>query len=170
MSISPQEVGLYILTLVGPTIIGISVAGFTAHIALKRFHSEKWWEKKHKAYGELIDLLLEMKAIYWAASYHYERIDRAYKELSEIQDCSFDWSHFIELQQQLRRSFVLAPISVSEITEKHITWFFELHASSEEMIHEEGYPMQAAYSDMAVDVDNIISSIVEDAKRELKFK
>ncbi|HAS1803829.1 TPA: hypothetical protein I4G93_08580 [Enterobacter hormaechei subsp. xiangfangensis] len=170
MSIIPQEVGSYILTLIGPITIGVAVAWFTASFALKRFHNEKWWEKKHKAYGDLVDILIEMKAIYHAASNHYERIYRAEQTLSEVPDYYFDWDQFHELKKQLRRSYVLAPISLSETTKEHLTWFFTLDANSDEMIHEENYPEQAAYNDMALEVDNLIELIVDDAKHELNFK
>ncbi|WP_105267649.1 MULTISPECIES: hypothetical protein [Escherichia] len=170
MSITPQEVGSYILSLIGQITIGGVVAWFTARFALRRFHSEKWWEKKHKAYGDLIDILIEMKAIYLAASNHHERIHIAEQRLSEVPDYYFDWSQFKVLKKQLRRLYVLAPISLSEITKEHLTWFFSLDANADEMIHEENYPEQAAYNDMALEVDNLIELIVDDAKHELNFK
>lgn len=170
MSVTPQEVGAYFLTLFGPITIGVVVAAFTANFALKRFHNEKWWEKKHKAYGDLVDILIEMQTIYVAASNHHERIYRAEQTLSEVPDYHFDWSRFSELKKQLRRSYVLAPISVSAATKEHLTRFFKVDADSEEMIWVDNYPEQVAYSEMADEVEKLINLIVDDAKYELSFK
>ncbi len=51
----------------------ISVGGafLAAHLAMKKFRSEKWWEKKAAAYAELVEALHTMK---WRASEHLERI------------------------------------------------------------------------------------------------
>lgn len=170
MGITPQEVGSYILTLIGPITIGVAVAWFTATFALRRFHNEKWWEKKHVAYGGLVDILIEMQSIYVSASIHHERIYQAERALREVNNYHFDWSRFADLKKQLRRSSILAPISLSDTTRKLLAEFFSLDATAEEMIYEEGYPKQVAYSDMANEVENIINLIVYDAKNELNFK
>jgi hypothetical protein len=49
-------------------IPGIIIAIFTSYItayltakwSLKRFYSEKWWERKEKAYGEIMDALYDL--------------------------------------------------------------------------------------------------------------
>lgn len=169
MTITPHEVGAYLLTLIGPIIIGIVVAGFTANFALKRFHREKWWEKRHAAYGELVDILIEMESIYASATTHHDRIYRAEQTLSDVPDYHFDWAPFGELKKKLRRSVILAPISLSHKTEALLTEFFMVDASSDEMIHEEGYPEVVAYSEMVAEVENLIILIVNDARNELKF-
>ncbi|ANZ05350.1 hypothetical protein [Raoultella ornithinolytica] len=168
-SITPAEVGSFFISLLVPIITGVVAAGFTAFFALNRFYREKWWEKKHTAYGQLIDILIEMKSIYALAVIHHERIYEAEKRLQDVPDCYFDWSRFNDLKKQLRRSFILAPISLSGNTKELLDDFFSLDASAQEAIHDEGYPEQAAYGDMAKDVEDIISLIVEDAKTELNF-
>ena len=49
----------------------ISVGGafLAAHLAAKRFRTEKWWERKASAYGELVDALHKMK---WPPSEHMD--------------------------------------------------------------------------------------------------
>ncbi|HDG9785077.1 TPA: hypothetical protein PJH99_000155 [Raoultella ornithinolytica] len=168
-SITPTEVGSFFISLLVPIITGVVAAGFTAFFALNRFYREKWWEKKHAAYGQLIDILIEMKSIYALAVIHHERIYEAEQRLQDVPDYYFDWSRFNDLRKQLRRSFILAPISLSDNTKELLDDFFSLDASAQEAIHDEGYPEQAAYGDMAKDVEDIISLIVEDAKTELNF-
>lgn len=168
-SVTPTEVGSFVISLIGPIIIGVAAAGFTAYFALSRFYREKWWEKKHAAYGQLIDFLIEIKSIYALAAMHHERIYEAEKRLQDVPDDHFDWSRFYDLNKQLRRSFILAPISLSSRTKELLEDFFSLDASAREMIYEENYPEQEAYGDMVKDVDSIIFFIVEDAKAELNF-
>lgn len=168
-SITAVEVGSFFLSLIVPVFTGVAAAGFTAYFALRRFYREKWWEKKHTAYGQLIDILIEMKLIYASAVIHYDRIYQAERRLEDVPDYYFDWNRFNDLKKELRRSFILAPISLSDNTKKLLDDFFSLDASAQESIYEEGYPEQAAYGDMASDVENIIGLIVEDAKKELRF-
>lgn len=49
----------------------ISVGGafLAAHLAGKRFRTEKWWERKAAAYGELVEALHEMK---WVPGEYFE--------------------------------------------------------------------------------------------------
>ena len=44
-----------ILNLVEPIIIAIIAAYFAAKWAISKFYTERWWEKKEKAYTELIE-------------------------------------------------------------------------------------------------------------------
>ena len=53
------------MTFLGTLITGIVIAvvssfvsaRVTVHYALKRFHSEKWWERKAEAYGAILEAL-----------------------------------------------------------------------------------------------------------------
>lgn len=53
------------LSLAKTVIPGIAISLLTAFVtvrlSLKRFHAEKWWEKKAEAYGRIIDALHHMK-------------------------------------------------------------------------------------------------------------
>lgn len=168
-SLTPSEVGSFFVSLIGPIIIGVAAAGFTAYFALKRFYREKWWEKKNSAYGQLIDLLIDIKLIYGAASIHHRRIYEAERKLQDVDAHYFDWAELYGLKKQLRRASILAPISLSAKTKELLDDIFSLEASANDMIHEENFPEQVAYADMATDIENIIDLIVEDAKKELKF-
>ncbi len=52
-------------TLIGNVVVGLLVAVVSARVtvyfALKRFYSEKWWERKAEAYGTIIEALHHMK-------------------------------------------------------------------------------------------------------------
>lgn len=165
-SLTPSEVGSFFVSLLGPVIIGVAAAGFTAYFALNRFYHEKWWEKKHASYNQLIEKLFEIKGIYSLASDIYEakHYDRPYPK-GEV-----DWAKFHEIKAQLHRFYVLSPISLGSNTRELLNEFFKQDADIEESVHEEGYPDFVAYNDMTRATQKLIDAIVLDAEKELKFK
>lgn len=170
MSITPTEVGSFFLTLIVPITTGVAAAGFTAYFALNRFYHEKWWEKKHTSYNQLIDNLFEIKAIYKYASDLGKRMHEARMQCKNGTDEYVDWARFSEINSQLHRFYVLAPISLSASTRHLLSEFFKESAASGFSVHEEGYPDFIAYEEMADTVQNLIDAIVLDAEVELKFK
>ena len=49
----PLQIGNLVVGLV----IAVVSARVTVHFALKRFYSEKWWERKAEAYSSIIEAL-----------------------------------------------------------------------------------------------------------------
>ena len=170
MSITPSEVGSFFLSLFAPITIGVVAAGITAYFALNRFYYEKWWDKKHAAYNQLLDILFEIKSLYSHASDYYERVAESGRKLTASPDGKTDWTRFYELKAQLHRIYALAPISLSLSTKTLLEEFFRKDAASEESVWEEGYPDFIAYHEMANNTKKLIDAIVGDARKELKFK
>lgn len=166
--VTAAEFGSFFLSLVVPIITGVAAAGFTAYLALRRFYKEKWWEKKHSAYNQLIDDLIEVKSFYGQALYYYDIINNAGKN-DKAPKWSLDWKRFNELNRKLQRSYSLAPISSSKNTRKLLYSFFEKQDLVEHSIGVERYPEEAVYSDMIAATEAIIDAIVLDAEKELKF-
>ena len=169
-SITPTEVGSFFLSLVVPITTGVVAAGVTAFFALNRFYREKWWEKKHAAYNQLIDKLFEIKAIYSYASDFYEAEYRSNMYDKPPPKGSVDWDKFHQINAQLHRYYVLAPISLSHNTRELLNSFFKQDAEADHSVYEEGYPNFVAYNDMSIVTQQIIDAIVLDAEKELKFK
>lgn len=59
------ELGKFIIQ----SAISIGGAFLAAHLAMKKFRSEKWWEKRAAAYAELVEALHIMK---WPIGEHLE--------------------------------------------------------------------------------------------------
>lgn len=170
MSVTPQEVGSFFLTLVVPITTGVVAAGFTAYFALNRFYKEKWWEKKHSSYNQLIDNLFEIKAIY---AYAFDLGSAEYQADMRGEsgpDGVVDWEKYRRLKAQLHRFYVLAPISLSNHTRNLLDEFFSKSAASDYKVYEEGFPDFIAYSEMSTAVQELIDAIVLDAEKELRFK
>jgi len=58
----------FILDIIKSLLIGAGVSGITAWItvklALRRFYTEKWWERKAQAYSEIIGSLAKMRVCF----------------------------------------------------------------------------------------------------------
>ncbi|HIE0651189.1 TPA: hypothetical protein ACXJNB_004349 [Serratia marcescens] len=169
MSITPVEVGSFFLSLVVPITTGVAAAGFTAYFALNRFYREKWWEKKHSSYNQLLDKIFEIKAIYQYAADLGEREYKASMRGESGPDGEVDWARYHEINSQLHRFYVLAPISLSTSTRDLLSDFFKEDAASDYSVHEEGNPSFIAYGEMAKAAQKLIEAIVRDAEKELKF-
>jgi len=170
MSVTPAEVGSFFLSLVVPIGTGAVAAGITAYWALHRFYYEKWWEKKHAAYNQLLDSLFEIKAIYSFAADLYQRKYEANNHLEPEPPGEVDWTRYHELKAQLRRFHALAPISLSRCTRELLKDFFKEDEDTEYSVYEEGFPNFLAYHDMSEIVKGLIDAVVKDAEKELKFK
>ncbi|XTZ40125.1 hypothetical protein ACQYRI_09195 [Salmonella enterica] len=151
-------------------ITGVVAAIVTAKVALSRFYHEKWWEKKHASYNQLIDKLFEIKAIYAYASDFYEAEYNASRDGTPPPKGAVNWKEFHQIKAQLHRFYVLAPISLSSNTRGLLNDFFRQDAEAGHSIYEEGYPDFIAYNDMALAAQKLIDTIVLDAEKELKFK
>ncbi|TAK03194.1 hypothetical protein EPO44_07515 [bacterium] len=51
-------------------VIAVLSAWITVRLAIRRFHQERWWEKKEAAYSSLLEVLHRFKRY---ASQHYDR-------------------------------------------------------------------------------------------------
>ncbi|EOC1127162.1 hypothetical protein [Cronobacter sakazakii] len=151
-------------------ITGVVAAIVTAKVALKRFYHEKWWEKKHIAYNQLVDDLIELKSLYGQAHYYAEEKYNAGKNDKPREGRTVDWKRYHQLLRQVQRHFVLAPISLSQSTKELLSRFIEKDAGIEHNVAVDGYPEFMAYSDMSGETQKIIDAIVMDAKKELKFR
>lgn len=169
MSVTPQEVGSFFITLIVPITTGAVAAALTTYLALNRFYREKWWEKKHVAYNQLIDKLFELKDLYVHASNFTEMQYEAMRGKRSEPKGSVDWSKLNELRAQVQRLYVLSPISFSGNVKALLDDLLTQDSNKNYSIYEEGYPDFIAYHEMSKIIQSSIDAIVEDAKSELRF-
>ena len=72
---------LFLTILSGVAIAGLS-SWITVHLSLKRFRTEKWWEKRAEAYSNLLGAIHDAKAF---AENNLEA-DQRNRELTEEED------------------------------------------------------------------------------------
>ncbi|HCM9548637.1 MULTISPECIES: hypothetical protein [Enterobacter] len=169
MNITPQDVGSFFQPLIVPIVTGVAAAWFTARFALNRFYHEKWWEKKHTAYSQLIDDLIEIKKIYSQAYGFFEVTYNLGKGQERPKDY-VEWNQLNRLHVNIRRHHALAQISLSKNSEGLLWGFFEQQDLLEDNLIRGVMPEFEAYHQMIVLTDKLIKSIVIDAGKELKFK
>ena len=56
-----EKIIIIIREIIQPIFISILVTIITVKLSLKKFRSEKWWEKKAEAYSKIIDALHQLK-------------------------------------------------------------------------------------------------------------
>ncbi|ELY3800592.1 hypothetical protein SMX70_003701 [Cronobacter sakazakii] len=168
--VTAAEVGSFFLSLVVPVITGVIAAGFTAYFALTRFYREKWWEKKHAAYNQLIEKLFELKDLYIIASDITEMEFEAHRGERDPPKAKVDWHKLNEVRSQVHRLYVLSPISFSDNVRELLDNLLTQDTEKNISIYEEGYLEFIAYHEMSGVIQSSIDAIVADAKEELKFK
>ncbi|MBQ0266767.1 hypothetical protein [Providencia huaxiensis] len=171
-----SDIGQFILNSAAGLITGGIAAGitaaFTAKFAINRFYKEKWWERKHHAYNLLVESLVEIKNIYDRASCHLQRVHEKENDIKYTvspDDYVFDWGNLHELGIQIRRLYILAPISLSKNAMQLLDEYFKTSKDIEYAIHEEGFPDFIGYGELADKIQSTINSIVNDARKELNF-
>lgn len=169
MGITPLEVGSFFMSLVTPISIGAAAAFITTRLTLNRTYKEKWWEKKHAAYNDLVDRLLELQDFYKKASRHFEEEHKALCIGKDDPEDRNDWARYSELTIVIRRFSVLSPMKLSIETQLRLKKFIEDTANKNDQIHYEGWPRQIAYRELAEELDSVIEDIVYDASQELHF-
>lgn len=79
---TPSDLLPFLGTLITGIVVAVVSALVTVRFALKRFHSEKWWERKAEAYGAIIEALHHVRNY---ADTHLAFLARG-KELPEAGD------------------------------------------------------------------------------------
>lgn len=127
-----------IVKFLAQAVIAVMGAFLAAHLSMRRFRTEKWWERKAAAYSGLVEALHHMK---W---YPSEHIDAAIenRELPE-EDQSEYWKQYKDARRNVWRiadssAFLISPRVNEVIVEmekelgeaKNSDWWFE-HAEQQ---------------------------------------
>jgi hypothetical protein len=75
------------IPILSGVIVSVITAVITVHLSLRRFYSEKWWERKAEAYSRIVECLylvqLNAQAVLTAVEASQEFPDEEYDRLSE---------------------------------------------------------------------------------------
>jgi hypothetical protein len=86
----------WILDIVKALIPGIIIAALasflTVRLAIRRFHEEKWWEKKQEIYSRLLETLHHLKN--YAAEHYEGQCDPNYITDEKRKELERDWKKF----------------------------------------------------------------------------
>lgn len=62
----PQWLTTIVSSILPSLIVGVCTAIFSVRLALRRFHAERWWERKAEAYSRIVEALYNAVE-YWSA-------------------------------------------------------------------------------------------------------
>lgn len=71
-----EKIIIIIREIIQPIFISVLVTIITVKLSLKKFRSEKWWEKKAEAYSKIVDILHQLK------NYCDQKLPASYGELN----------------------------------------------------------------------------------------
>ena len=158
-------------------VIGLASGAFGAWVAtlfaLKRFYSEKWWEKRAAAFIELTDAIYQRKTI-----------QEYYSELREFQrDGPEEYPNFVKLTDEQLDSFELAanramilitkysqvgPLLITETASKLLQDYLKEERKVDYEVHFKGLPTDEAEDHLLSMTQTLFENILTTSKKELK--
>ena len=73
-------------------VIATITSILTVRLAIRRFHEEKWWEKKQEMYSRLLETLHHLKN--YAAEHYEDQINPDYITDEKRKELTKDWKKF----------------------------------------------------------------------------
>lgn len=99
-----------ILKAVLPGIIIATFTSFlTVHLAIRRFHKDKWWEKKQEIYSSILNTLHNLKN--YAEEQYEARIYPGYITAEKNEELKLEWKAFF---REFAKLVDLAPYHLSD--------------------------------------------------------
>jgi hypothetical protein len=98
-----------LITLFPPLTVGICTAIITVRLTLRRFHAERWWERKADAYSRIIE------ALYIAVDYFDTMSDEVLSEHKISPERQKElYTHFQHASLELRKVTHIGAYIISE--------------------------------------------------------
>jgi hypothetical protein len=147
-------------TIVPSVVVAIFTSILTVRLAIRRFHEEKWWEKKQEAYSSLLEALHHLKN--YAAEYYEGQLDPNHLTDEKRDELTKDWKRFSRDLAKLRdlASFQLS-IEAGTILDEYEKKKIEAQKSDNIFEWIDG--------DLAA-VSECLEKLKKEAKRDLKVK
>ncbi|WP_112197785.1 hypothetical protein [Rahnella sp. NRRL B-41462] len=157
----------------GPVIAAFIAAFLAAKFAVNRFYKEKWWEKRLAAFTEVIDLAYKLKMTedYYleVESMKEDLQSRDFKRHPPETERSLTDSYW-ETVQEIERIAQLSEFTLTSKASSIVNAFLKRRQSTRDAFNEDSLTtFEAANEDYAA-AEDLLSSLVAEAKRELKVK
>lgn len=160
-----------VTSVIIPLITGCAAAFFTANFALRRFYTEKWWEKRVEAFLKLADALYKMHK---NNEYHYDKAIEArgaypdlFSHLNEEEEGKLQ-EKYQEGYQELKIFSYTASLLLNEKCATEISAYLNKNESLvAEFINDEITSFEAYEQDYLL-TKSLMESILLEARIELK--
>jgi len=147
------------LTLISSLMVAVVTALLTVKLSLRKFYTERWWERKADAYSRIVEALLRHK------NYVEQKleIEMSYpkEDRGKGKDIERQWA---DANAELERAVDLGAFVISEETEEIIRKFLK------RPIGDPNYysPVDVMETDLSY-VKKCLSSVKVAAKKDLRF-
>lgn len=158
-------------TIVSGLFIATLTSLFTVRLALWRFHSEKWWERKAELYSRLIEALYDMHEYnrQWLEDYESGGHDEGSAEEQKRKERSASlWMRHQAAQEEIRKIAVIGAFVVSDAVADDLMNWRERHAAALRSLPESD--VYDVAQTCLKDVEESLSQVREHAKEDLGIK
>jgi hypothetical protein len=147
-------------TILPGIIIAIFTSILTVRLAIRRFHEEKWWEKKQEMYSSLLETLHHLKN--YAAEHYEDQINPDHITNEKREELMKDWKKFSREFAKLRdlASFHLSNNAVAILDE---------YEKKKAEVRKSNNIFDLIDGDLAA-VSECLEELKKAAKRDLKVK
>jgi hypothetical protein len=154
-------------------VASFSAAVLTARFAIKRFYKERWWEKRLASFTEVIDLAYKLKMTedYFleVESMKEDLQSRDFKRHTPETEQSLTDSYW-ETVQEIERIAQLSEFTLTSKASSIVNAFLKRRQSTRDAVDEQSLTtFEAANEDYAA-AEDLLGSLVAEAKRELKVR
>ena len=139
-------------------IVAVITSIITVRLSIRRFHAEKWWEKKQDTYSKLLEALHHAKK--YAAEYLGEYDNGRNMPADKSEELTKDWKAF---SRELKKLHDLASFILSE---KAVNILSEYMQEKKEAVNEEDV-YDWIKNDLAA-ANKCLERLKIEAKRDLK--
>jgi ABC-type nitrate/sulfonate/bicarbonate transport system substrate-binding protein len=105
----PQWLTTVLSSLLPSLIVGICTAIFSVRLALRRFHAERWWERKAEAYSQIVEALYH--AMEYCAAHSDE--DTTGQQISEEREKELS-EGYVRAYRELRKATSVGAYIISD--------------------------------------------------------
>lgn len=160
-------------------LIGLASGAFVAWVAtffaLRRFYSEKWWEKRATAFIELTDSIYQLKIL-----------QEYYSELREFnREGPEEFPNFIKLNEnQLQemqaaaakaRNLIIkfsqvGPLLITEKASRLLREYLREEVKVDYDVHFKGWDIEEAEEHLLTMAQKLFEDVLEESRKELKAK
>ena len=164
----------FVMTLLTGLFIAVVTSILTVWLALWRFHSEKWWERKAELYSRLMEALFDMHSYkrQWLEDYVESGIGEQSSAKEEKRKKHLDslWSRHQKASDEVQKIAVIGAFIVSDAVADDLMQLRKAHEAvmAEFWADRElgGDPYQASEKDMKA-IEDCIARVREHAKEDL---
>src|SRR5439155_19344811 len=144
----------FITTLLSGLFVAIVTSLLTVRLAVWRFHSEKWWERKAELYSRLMEALFDMHSYNqeWLEDYVESGIGEQNSEQREKRKKQLDslWARHQKAADEVQKIAVIGAFIVSDAVADDLMQLKEAREKVMQEFYKDDYndPMDAAEKEM----------------------